>query len=126
MKEGAIMKHYICTFVTINGLEWNVITEDIDSTNIGLADYRNLTITLDETVAKDVLIRTLKHELTHAIIYSYGLDQIGKFNQEVVCDFMANYSGMLNDLAQQILNNGYTELQERDDQAVEFEEDIDM
>lgn len=118
------MKHYIYAFVTINGLEWNVITEDINSTNIGLADYRNLTITLDETVSKEVLTRTLKHELTHAIIYSYGLDQIGKFNQEVVCDFMANYSDMLNNLVQQILNNEYTELHERDTPEVEFEMEV--
>lgn len=119
------MKHFICAFVTINGLEWSIQTEDMNSTNIGLADYRSLSITLDETVSKETLIRTLKHELTHAIIYSYGLDQIGKFSQEIVCDFMANYSDLLEDLTHQVLKNEYTTLQDYEDVEVEFEENVD-
>lgn len=102
--------NYFDTTVCINDINWTVHTEDTGNTNIGLTDYRSLDIAVEASLPYEVMYRTLKHELTHAIIYSYGLDQIGKFNQEVVCDFMANYSDMLNRLTQDVLRTEATKI----------------
>ena len=102
--------NYIDTIVCINDINWTVHTEDTGNTNIGLTDYRSLDISVEANLPYEAMYRTLKHELTHAIIYSYGLDQIGKFSQEVVCDFMANYSDMLNRLVHDVLRAETTKL----------------
>ena len=115
--------NYIDTTVRINEINWTVHTEDTGNTSIGLTDYRSLDITVEASLPYEAMYRTLKHELTHAIIYSYGLDQIGKFNQEVVCDFMANYSDMLNSLTQNVLRAENTKLNISSQVEIDFEGD---
>lgn len=115
------MANFIDTTVRINEINWTVHTEEMNCTSIGLTDYRSLDITIESDLVYEAMWRTLKHELTHAIIYSYGLDQIGKFSQEIVCDFMANYSDLLNKLAQNVLRAENTKLNISDQVEIDFE-----
>ncbi len=93
------------TSCEINGLSWMVEVQPLEGDNIGLTDYRHQTITIEEDLSSGAFKRTLKHELTHAIIYSYGLDQIQEFSQEILCDFMANYSSLLTILFNDVHTN---------------------
>lgn len=117
------MRQIVNCKVTINDITWTIQSESIDSDAIGLTNYRQQLITMEEDVGMDVFIATLKHELTHAIIYSYGLDQFPKFNQEMLCDFMATHAGELMDLTATILSDDNTQLTDEEEIDVEFEEE---
>jgi len=83
--------------ITINGLEWNI--EEVEEIAIVVADRHILGSTYSNTlhivILKDLpptnFKKVLIHELTHAFIYSFGLDQVKK-NDEVLCDFVSAYS----------------------------------
>ena len=80
--------------ITINGLEWSIEEADViegKGHSLGVT-YSN---TLHILILKDLPITNFKkiliHELTHAVLYSFGLDQAKK-NDEILCDFVSAYS----------------------------------
>lgn len=90
----------------INGLEWQLLStepnsdelkldDDSGATNIGLTDYKNLEMYVDNSLNEQVLKRTIIHEVTHAYLFSYGFDAL--MSEEELCDFISSN-------AQNILN----------------------
>ena len=95
----------------INGIQWEVkilphhkmpgYAPDI--TVLGRCEFGTTLISLNEELAPEVFKRAAIHEMTHAFMYSYGVDQV-KHTEETVCDFMAafgktilNYAGLISD-----------------------------
>ena len=92
--------------IKINNFEYKLylVNWNNERLNVGDNDYRSgmtyfkeKEIYIANNLKKDSYNYTLKHELTHAIIDSYGLLQI-EWNDEIVADFMAIYSEILNEL----------------------------
>lgn len=85
---------YELHFVEWNDEHLNMGDNDYRS---GMTYFKEKEIYIANNLKKDSYDYTLKHELTHAIIDSYGMLQI-QWNNEVVADFMAIYSKTLNEL----------------------------
>lgn len=85
---------YELLFVDNNDECLNVGDNDYRS---GITDFREKKIYIANNLKKDSYNYTLKHELTHAIIDSYGFLQV-EWNDEIVADFMAIYSKKINEL----------------------------
>ena len=84
----------------INGMKYSVyLVENIDGkeeNTIGETDYENQIIRIKR--GKDnVMLRTLKHELTHTWLYEYGHYQHEKeFTNEDVCEIVACINDFIN------------------------------
>lgn len=97
--------------ITIAGQEWEVFTADAHDPEL-IADGRACTgttwcghfkIYLSNELSGSRLLRTIKHELTHATIYSTQCEVPENFNEEQICEFVAIYGDVIADLAQKIL-----------------------
>lgn len=74
--------------IKINDIEYKVeMVEKLDALGIFYGDDQTIKIRKN---LKAKLYNTIKHELTHAYLYSYGFSQV-KLNEEVVCDFFETY-----------------------------------
>lgn len=60
-------------------------------------------IVLDVTVSKDMLRRTIIHELVHAFIWTYGLENSKPFTEEQMCNFFETYYQDIIKLSERIL-----------------------
>lgn len=81
-----------------NNTEYEIIEkEQLNSEeDIGLTDYQHKQIILKK-LDKDIMIKTLKHELTHTWLYEYGHNQEEKeFNCEDVCEIVASSNDFIN------------------------------
>ena len=58
--------------------------------HFGVCDMKNKIIYLMRNLPKDSLFYTIKHELTHAYIDSYGFLQVD-YTDEIIADFIASY-----------------------------------
>lgn len=76
-----------------------------DDYRSGVTDFREKKIYIANNLNNDSYKYTLKHELTHAIIDSYGLLQV-EWNDEIVADFMAIYSSKLKELLDYLESKG--------------------
>lgn len=84
----------------INGMEWKIIEAPrndvmlmLDGTIRAGICYKDLCeIYLYEGLKKDVKKRVLFHELGHAFYSSYGFDNVEKFNEETICNFIMCYA----------------------------------
>lgn len=56
----------------------------------GITDFYKKEIYIADNLSDDAKRYTLIHELTHALIDSYGFLQV-EWNDEIVADFMGNY-----------------------------------
>ena len=81
--------------VKMNDIIWTVVGVERDADELdfdgevvfGLTVYASLTIFVRaEDVSRDVLRRTITHELVHAAIYSYGYDG-SSMNEEAIANF---------------------------------------
>jgi hypothetical protein len=70
----------------------------------GVTDFRNKKIYIADNLNKYSYCYTLLHELTHAIIDSYGLLQVD-WNDEIVADFIGNYYITICNLLDNIVND---------------------
>ena len=84
-------------------VEWNDEHLKIDDNDYrcGMTYFKDKRIYIANNLKKDSYDYTLKHELTHAIIDSYGFLQI-EWDDEIVADFMAIYSNVLNEILYKI------------------------
>lgn len=84
-------------------VEWNDEHLKIDDNDYrsGMTYFKDKRIYIANNLKKDSYDYTLKHELTHAIIDSYGFLQI-EWNDEIVADFMAIYINVLNEILYKI------------------------
>ena len=77
----------------------------------GVTNFITKEIYINNTLLGDSLRYTLLHELTHAIIDSYGFLQV-EWNDEIVADFMANYTVVLLELVEKIENYSEQKIKE--------------
>ena len=70
----------------------------------GVTNFITKEIYIANNLKGNSLRYTLIHELTHAMIDSYGFMQI-YWNDEIVADFMANYLNNIIDLSNKIIIN---------------------
>lgn len=71
----------------------NLLMEDGDY-HFGVTDFKDKIIYIADNLNSYSLKYTLLHELTHAVMDSFGFLQV-EWNDEIVADFMANYSSMI-------------------------------
>lgn len=102
---------------TINGIEWRLkfVPHDSDllmrsdrSRTIGVTDNLTQTIYIDETLRGKLLKKVLCHELTHAAIFSYGVE-LDIMQEELLADLIATYGQEI--IA--ITNKIFTKLREK-------------
>ena len=102
--------------IYINTLLWQVREEandviKIDAEEYGQDDtefycgvclYPIQTIEINEALCEDQKIRTLKHELVHAWLFSWGMRR-DSYTEEEICEFFANNSTNIELLTEAIL-----------------------
>lgn len=71
----------------------NLLMDDGDY-HFGVTDFNKKIIYIADNLSNYALKYTLLHEITHAVIDSFGFLQV-EWNDEIVADFMANYSTMI-------------------------------
>ncbi len=92
-------EHEIMTF-EVNGLIYKiVIVEAFQGDNLlGLAEYpqKKITLKLEDI---DVMIKTLKHELTHVWLEEFGHNQheTKSYNNEDICEIVACSNNFINE-----------------------------
>ena len=90
----------------LGSYEWEIIEQDDseevyinkgEDMRIGLCDYVNQKIYIHSGLTKPLKVKTLAHELTHAYLFSHGLE--GFFdNEELLCNFVAIYAPLISGL----------------------------
>lgn len=97
----------------INGINWKIEyvkpsshkLQRADGTyTIGVTDNYTKTISINERLNDYMYVKCLTHEITHAVIFSYGV-YLDEFTEELIADFMANYGFEVTDLVGVALNN---------------------
>ncbi len=105
---------------TINNNEWTIIEKDSDTMlktykeNVddratfafGVAIFPTHEIWINKDMCIDQKIRTLKHELTHCFIYSYGMYNVPEFNEEMVCDLVASITDFIDEVINKYKKQG--------------------
>ena len=105
----------MCILINVNNLEWEVVlkeqvefkkrissTED-DSYYLGLTIKELDQVWLSDEIQKESLLyRTIKHELTHVFIESYGFGQFSSWSEENLADFIECYADQIVDLSKTI------------------------
>lgn len=102
----------------INNIEWTI--EELENKKLlemykeenegktyytfGVTKYPTHIIYINKDMCISQKIRTLKHELTHCYIWSYGLYNITEITEEIVCDIVANSNDFINDVVKQYRN----------------------
>lgn len=101
----------------INKLKWKIklvdqdflkkMNNDIDKDSyyFGQTRYTDNTIYICEDVLPEIQIRTLRHELMHCYLWSYGLRCVPVYNEEMVCDLAANASEFINEIVEKFTNS---------------------
>lgn len=95
----------------LNNLEWKIIEVNVLNRNLivsekacfGVTNYDEKTIYLDETMKDDRKEQVLRHELTHAVIHSYLIENKENYSEENVCDFVAQYGNLICKLAKEYM-----------------------
>ena len=89
---------------TLYFVDWNDEHLKIDDNDYrsGMTYFKEKEIYIANNLKNDSYAYTLNHELTHAIIDSYGFLQVD-WNDEIVADFMAIYKSVLNELIDKVI-----------------------
>lgn len=69
-----------------------VYLNDIGESRFGLCMFPQQKIILHKDLKREMKESVLRHELTHAFIFSRGFDSEDKMTREQVCDFVAGVS----------------------------------
>ena len=85
---------------TMNNRTWFIEVAEADSdklrrsdgsTTVGMCDGGRNTIYISELLRGEFLRKVLRHEITHAAMFSYGVD-LDIETEEVFCDLLATYA----------------------------------
>lgn len=103
----------------INNTEWKIIEESKqEMINLykeqiqpeedvlfvfGLTNKSYHIIFINEDMCETQKINTLKHELMHCYIWSYGLGNVSDFDEEMVCDIVASSNDFINEVVEQYM-----------------------
>lgn len=117
---------FICnkTEYEIKEVEHIELTEEI----MGQTRYQEKTILLKQ-LSRDVMIKTLKHELMHVWLYEYGHAQNDdtKYNYEDICEIVACSNDFINEVVEQYIqrnqktyieNKNWNDLSEKEKQGI--------
>jgi len=93
----------------INNLEWSVSFvisfDDASGTEtLGETHYKDLEILILQNLDYQMRRRTVMHEVTHAFLFSYGLDS-ADYDEEFVCRFMESHAEQIIKTTDAILNS---------------------
>lgn len=87
--------------IAINNLTWKVyfvkngdshLEQNENEQNVcGITHFSDLKIYINKDINYDLIERTIRHELTHAYLFSYGMGQYETFTEENVCDIVETY-----------------------------------
>ena len=64
----------------------------------GVTIYSKHEIWINKEMCYEQIIKTLKHELTHCYIWSYGLAQAPNFDEEMACDLVSSSIDFINEV----------------------------
>lgn len=86
--------------VDINNIKWEIISVPSFDTRLyfenkkanGACEYATKKIIIDNQLSKDVQICVLRHELVHAFIDSFLLEQKDNYSEEEIAEFVALYA----------------------------------
>ncbi len=96
----------------INGIDWNIklvsynhpkITRQDGSLALGSCDSTTGTIYISEAVPNYKLKKVLCHEITHAAMFSYGVD-MNIDQEELVADLIATYGAEIINVTNRIFS----------------------
>ena len=96
--------------LTIVDQEWKIYTADAHDPEL-IADGRACTgttwcghfkIFLSNELRGSRLLRTIRHEITHAFIYSSQCEVPETFNEEQICEFVAIYGDKIIEISDEI------------------------
>lgn len=83
---GSIKIHN--TTYSINWAEESDLTKD---TNFGFVDYQLNAIAISPKLSSDTRKEIVRHEITHAYIYTYGFCQKESYSEEELANFIEKY-----------------------------------
>lgn len=97
------------TIVTINNLPWIIETATQGSEKLkidgneclAVTIYPQMKIVINDRLERALMRQTLIHELTHAVIFSYGHHV--EYDEEAVCNFIGSHFEEIGKLANEIL-----------------------
>lgn len=72
----------------------------------GVTKYFKHIIYLNNDMCEEQKINTLKHELTHCYIWSYGLYNVADINEEMICDIVASSNDFINQIVKEYKMQG--------------------
>lgn len=95
----------------INNIEWYVISVPKNDDNLwleekyhmGVTDFYNRKIYIDNSLALINKKYVLTHEITHALLCSYGFQLKDEFNQEELCEFVAYNLNTINNYVNELM-----------------------
>ena len=96
--------------IRIHDLDWSVqfvygsdprLNPGPEEEYFGLTVFASLHILIRRDLPAGLQLRTLRHELTHAALFSFGLNG-GGLDEEGVCNFVECHGEEICDLAQQL------------------------
>lgn len=102
--------------IKIHDLDWEIVftEEELEETTCGETDKTSLVISLNTNIPEQLLKRTITHELCHAFIWSYGLENSFPLSEEQVCNFIETYIAEIDKLSKYIYNYYRKEIKEDD------------
>ena len=105
---------------TINNMTWSI--KEIEGNELkemyendreekayyvfGVTKYPKHIIYLNRDMCEEQKINTLKHELTHCYIWSYGLYNVADINEEMICDIVASSNDFINQIVKEYKMQG--------------------
>lgn len=103
--------------ITINGTRWTVFKTDSHSPGLivdgdtcrGACWCGNLTIVLSNELTRATAVRTIRHELTHAWIWTTQAVIPETWSEEDVCELIAIYAQDIAKVALDVLNTLWPE-----------------
>ena len=108
---------------TIEEVSEAVLNYEVENNHsLGIINYKEQKIMLLEGQAN--IIKTLKHELTHAWLYEYGHNK-NSYSYEDVCEIVASSNDFINEVVEQYKNKEtitYTSV-DGEERTEEVEED---
>jgi hypothetical protein len=66
----------------------------------GVTIFPKHEIWINEDMCFEQQIKTLKHELTHCFIWSYGMYNVEVYNEEFICDLVSASNDFINEVVE--------------------------
>ena len=84
--------------------KYNSNHEDSALFVFGMCIYSEHEIWINKDMCKEQKIRTLKHELTHCYMWSYGLYNVPHFTEEMACDLVESINDFINEVVKEYVD----------------------